>query len=263
MIDKEILVISFGTTYMESCEKGIGAIERAIASAFPDYVVRRAFTSGVVSGILKEKHGVLVDSVEEALERAFSNGIKTIIAQPTHIMNGREYNKMLDIFSRYKNKFDKIAIGAPLLTYKTDFNKVAKAIADYTQKYNNGSTAVCLMGHGTDVEANSVYRNLQKEFHSLGFNNYFVGTVEAEPSVCDLVSAVNAGHYKKVVLEPFMVVSGDHANNDMAGDDEFSWKNRFKKAGYNLECVLKGIGEIETIQNIYVEHAGRVINGLE
>ena len=171
----------------------------------------------------------MVDSVEEALERAFYNGIKTIIAQPTHIMNGREYNKMLDIFSRYKNKFDKIAIGAPLLTYKTDFNKVAKAIADYTQKYNNNSTAVCLMGHGTDVEANSVYRNLQKEFHSLGFNNYFVGTVEAEPSVCDLVSAVNAGNYKKVVLEPFMVVSGDHANNDMAGDDEFSWKNRFKQ----------------------------------
>ena len=256
---KEILVVSFGTSYNESCQKAIGAIENEISKAFPEYIVRRAFTSSIIIDILNKNYNILVDNVEKALERAVSDGIKEIVVQPTHIINGREYNKISDILKKYAKNFDKMTIGKPLLSCENDFKRVMSALIKDSSVYDNEDTAICFMGHGTDVEANNIYCKLQRIFNLAGFKNYFIGTVEAYPSIHDIVKLVQNGQYKNVVLKPLMVVSGEHVNNDMAGDNEDSWKTVFKKAGYNTDCILTGIGELFEIQKIYVEHTKEAI----
>ncbi len=255
-----ILTVSFGTSYNDSREKTIGAIEESIAAAYPDYEVRRAFTSQIIIDKLKERDNIEIDNVEEAFERLVSDGVKTLVVQPTHLMRGYEYNDLIDVVEDYRDNFDKLAIGEPLLTSDKDYSDLSQAVVDATSEYNNDSTAVVFMGHGTEHEANEAYAKFQESLTATGNNNYFIGTVEATPSLEDMVNIVKDGGYTKVVLEPLMVVAGDHANNDMAGDDDDSWKSVFESEGFEVECILKGLGEIEDVRNIYVAHVNDAIN---
>ncbi len=260
--DQELLVVSFGTSYNDSRRLTIGAIEGAIADACPDYSVRRGFTSQIIIDHVKRRDNVSIDNVTEALDRAVANGVKTLVVQPTHLMNGLEYNDLVDEVAQYSDAFEKVSIGEPLLTSDEDFQAVAQAIVDATAEYDDGKTAICFMGHGTEAESNQVYAKMQTVLTDMGCTNYFVGTVEATPSLDDVLKLVQAGDYERVVLEPLMVVAGDHANNDMAGDDPDSWKSTFEAAGYEVVPVVRGLGELEAIQKIYVQHAQAAIDAL-
>lgn len=260
--EKELLVVSFGTSYNDSRRKTIGAIENAVEAAMPDYYVRRGFTSQIIIDHIKRRDHVSIDNVEEALDRAEKNGVKTLVIQPTHLMNGLEYTDLVNEAAEYADAFDQVAVGEPLLTSEDDFKAVIQAITDATREYDDGETAICFMGHGTEAESNQVYARMQEMLKAEGFENYFVGTVEAEPSLEDVLGAVKEGSYKKVVLEPLMIVAGDHANNDMAGDEEGSWKTEFEKAGYEVTCVLKGLGELEPIRQLFAEHARAAADSL-
>lgn len=261
--DKVIMVVSFGTSYNDSREATIGAIENAIADAYPEYDVRRAFTSQIIIDKLKERDGLEIDNVEEALDRAVADGVKTLVVQPTHLMGGYEYTDLADALKDYEDKFEQVALAEPLLTSDEDFDAVAKAITEATASYDDGETAISFMGHGTEADSNEVYAKLQDVVTAAGYENYFIGTVEAEPSVTDVIAAINEkGTYTKVVLEPLMVVAGDHANNDMAGDEEDSWKSQIEAEGYEVECVIRGLGELPAIQDIYVAHTQAAIDSL-
>ena len=262
--DKEILVVSFGTSYSNSRHVTIGAIEDAIREAYPEYQVRRAFTAQIIIDKLKKEENIEIDNVKQALDRAVANGVKTLVVQPTHLMNGLEYNDLKKELDKYKDKFDKIALGKPLLTSDEDFKQVIAAITNDTKEYLDGETAICFMGHGTEADSNKVYATLQEKLKAAGYNDYFVGTVEAKPSVDDLIAQVKeSGKYKRVILQPLMVVAGDHANNDMAGDGEDSWVSKFKAAGFEVKPVLRGLGQNYDIQKIYLEHLKAAIDSLK
>lgn len=258
-----ILVVSFGTSYNESRDITIGAIENAITKAFPDYEVRRAFTSQIIIDKLKERDGLAIDNVEEALDRAVADGVTTLVVQPTHLMDGYEYTDLKNALADYEDKFDKVVLGEPLLSSDEDFDAVIKAITEKTASYDDGETAICFMGHGTEADSNAVYAKMQEKLAASGYENYFIGTVEAEPSLDDVLAAINGkGTYTKVVLEPLMVVAGDHANNDMAGDEEDSWKTVIQGDGYEVECLLEGLGQVAAIQDIYVAHTQAAVDSL-
>ncbi|MCI9584760.1 sirohydrochlorin cobaltochelatase [Clostridiaceae bacterium] len=259
----ELLAVSFGTSYNDSRRISIGAVEEALEKAIPDYSLRRAFTSQIIIDRVKSRDGVAIDNVGEALERAVKNGVKRLVIQPTHLMNGLEYTDLVNEAAEYTDAFEAIAVGAPLLTSDEDFKAVIRAITESTAEYDNADTAVCFMGHGTEAESNQVYAKMQDMLAEEGFENYFVGTVEAEPDVQAVLKAVQAGEYKKVVLAPLMIVAGDHAVNDMAGDDEDSWKSVFEGAGYEVTCLIRGLGELEGIRQIFVAHARAAISSLE
>ena len=258
--EKELLVVSFGTSYNDSRRLTIGAIEKKLAEEFPDYSVRRAFTSQIIIDHVQSRDNVKIDNVKEALDRAVANNVKTLVVQPTHLMkDGLEYTDLVTEIADYADAFEHLEIADPLLTEDSDFEAVAAAITEATAQYDDGETAICFMGHGTEAESNMIYSKMQTLLTDRGFANYYVGTVEASPSLEDLLALVKQGGYKKVVLEPLMVVAGDHANNDMAGDEDGSWKKEFEKAGYEVECILQGLGENEAIRGIYADHARAAI----
>ena len=261
--DNELLVLSFGTSFNDSRRLTIGAIEDSLEKAFPDYSVRRGFTANIVIDHVERRDGIHIDDINEALDRAVKNGVKNLVVQPTHLMNGIEYDELSSKVASYSDAFDKVVISEPLLTSDDDFKRVENAIVDWTKEYDDGKTAVCFMGHGTEHASNAVYAKMQDMLTADGHTNYFIGTVEAEPSLDDVIEKVKAGGYEKVVLEPLMVVAGDHANNDMAGDDEDSWKSAFAAEGFEVECLLRGLGENEEIRKIYVEHAQKAIDSLK
>lgn len=261
--EDELLVISFGTSFNDSRRLTIGAIEDAIEKANPDWSVRRGFTSQIIIDHVKSRDNIAIDNVKESLDRAIDNGVKRLVVQPTHLMNGLEYQDLVDELAGYADSFEKISVGEPLLTTDADFEAVAKAITAATAEYDDGETAICFMGHGTEADSNAVYAKMQQVLSDAGYEHYYVGTVEAAPSLEDVLAAVGEGEYKRVVLEPLMVVAGDHANNDMAGDDEDSWKSVFEKAGYEVVCLVRGLGELEDIQKLYVEHAAAAVKALE
>ena len=260
--DQELLVVSFGTSFNDNRRATIGAVEDALEKAFPEWSVRRAFTSQIIIDHVKSRDGEVIDNVTEALERAVANGVKELVVQPTHLMDGYEYNDLLDEVLRYADSFDKIKIGQPLLLTDDDFNAVADAIVAATSQYDDGETAIVFMGHGTEAESNGVYEKMQGVLDAKGMEHYFIGTVEAYPDLEQVLAAVKQGSYKRVVLRPLMVVAGDHANNDMAGDDKDSWKSVFEAEGYQVECVLEGLGSLEAIRQMYVSHAQDSINEL-
>ncbi len=265
-----ILVVSFGTSYNDNRDLTIGAIENAIAQACPQYEVRRAFTSQIIIDKLKSRDGLVIDNVEEALDRAAADGIRELIVQPTHLMDGYEYTDLAQALTDRLDQFDRILLGAPLLSGEADFEALIGAITAHTQAYDDGRTAICFMGHGTEADSNGVYALLQQKLTEEGYENYYVGIVEAEPALEDVVAALAAkGSYEKVVLEPLMVVAGDHANNDMAGEEEDSWKTVLEAQGYEVTCLLEGLGQLEAVQDLYVEHvqaaiaSGEAFQGLD
>ena len=261
--ENELLVVSFGTSFNDSRRQTIGAIEKTMADTFADYSVRRAFTSQIIIDHVQKRDNVKIDNLTEALDRAVNNGVKTLVVQPTHLMNGFEYTDVVEELGNYSDAFEKIAVGQPLLTTDEDFEKVIGIITDATKEYDDGETAIIFMGHGTEADSNGVYAKMQEMITADGFENYYIGTVEATPSLDDVVKAAKDGGYKKVVLEPLMIVCGDHANNDMAGDEEDSWKSVFEKEGFEVECVLRGLGELPGIQEMIAAHAQEAVDSLQ
>ena len=276
----EILVVSFGTSFNQSRTQDIGTIEHAIAEAFPDWSVRRAFTAQIIINHILARDGVKIDNVQQALDRAVENKVQNLVVQPTHLMHGAEYDELVGILDGYKDKFASVKVAEPLLgevgadptVINADKETVAKAVVDHTLSEFGGQaqadaegTALVLMGHGTSHTANVTYNQMQAQMDQLGYKNVFIGTVEGEPedTECSVViEKVKAAGYKKVILRPLMVVAGDHANNDMADEeDPESWVSMFKASGNfdDVTCIIKGLGRIPEVENLYVAHIGAVL----
>lgn len=259
--EKEILVVSFGTSFNDNRVATIGAIEKAIADEFEKegWSVRRAFTADIIINHIKDRDGEVIDNVEEALKRARDNGVKQLVVQPTHLMAGLEFEELTGTLQKYEQDFETIEIGQPLLASDEDKKDVAEELVEATKSFDDGQTAIVFMGHGTNHESNSVYAEMQDIIRKeAGNDNYFVGVVHdgAKPDVNDVLAEVQKNDaFKKVVLRDMMVVAGDHANNDMAdANDPESWYSIFKAAGYEVETVLEGLGQIKDIQDMYVDH---------
>ena len=249
-----ILVVSFGTSYNDNRDLSIGAVEEDIQAAFPDWEVRRAFTAQTIIDILKDRDGIETDNVTEAMERLVADGVKNVVIQPTHIMNGAEYDDVMDEIAPYADQFEGFAVGTALLTEYDDYKAVIDALLADNEYAGDDDVALVYMGHGTHHFANAAYSQMELMLHAEGYENAFVGTVEGFPALENVMAEVAAYGASKVILTPFMVVAGDHANNDMAGDEEDSWKTAFAEAGYEVECVLEGMGQNPAIRAIYVEH---------
>ena len=281
--EKELLVVSFGTSFNDSRATDIKGIEDALAKAFPDWSVRRAFTAQIIINHVQARDGEKIDNMDQALERAVANGVKTLVVQPTHLMHGAEYDEMCEALEAYKDKIENIVVAEPLLgevgndatVINADKEAVAKAVVaaavadgkfESIDKAAEDGTALVLMGHGTAHVAKVTYSQMQTQMEKLGYKNVFIGTVEGEPeeTSCEsVIEAVKAAGYTKVALRPLMVVAGDHANNDMAGADEDSWKSMVEAAGLTVECQIAGLGRIDAVQNLYVAHTQAAINTLK
>ena len=255
-----LLVVSFGTSYNDSREKTIGAIERALAAAYPDYEVRRAFTSQIIIDKLKKRDKLEIDNVDEAMKRLVRDGVKELVVQPTQIMNGFEYDDAIAQIKAYAAQFTSIKYGLPLLISDADYHDVITTLVNETKQYADGKTAVVFMGHGSEHSANATYTKLNAALQTAGYNYYIVGTVEAEPTIEDVVAAVKKLGVNRAVLSPLMIVAGDHANNDMAGDEDDSWKSILEAEGFQIQVNLRGLGEYPGIQALFVRHVKDAIN---
>ncbi|MCD8221623.1 MAG: precorrin-2 C(20)-methyltransferase [Clostridiales bacterium] len=257
MMKTAVLVISFGTSYQETRERTIGAIEADIRAAFPGYTFRRAFTSPTIRRILRERDGIEIDDVETALTRLVREGFTHVLVQPTHVIRGFEYDRMMATIRRFRDEFAVFVCGEPLLTDEADYRRVVEVIGEEFASRRNARTDIILMGHGTEHVANFSYERLQRVFHDAGYPDIQIGTVEASPTCQNMLEIVRSRGRRRVILAPFLVVAGDHARNDMAGDGEDSWKSRLIRDGCDVTCVLKGLGEYAGIREIYVSHAVR------
>jgi len=255
-----ILMVSFGTSYNDAREAAIDTIEADAASAYPDWEVRRAFTSDTVNKILADREGLEIDNVTEAMERLIADGVKNVVVQPTHIMNGFEFDDLEAAVSMYKDKFDSLKLGEPLLTEVEDYREVIKAVMKSIPEADSEDTAIVFMGHGTHHYANATYSQLELMMHDEGYENVFIGTVEGYPTLDNVLEKVTALGAKKVILYPFMITAGDHASNDMAGDEDDSWKSIFEKNGFEVECRVQGLGENEDVRAIYISHIADAMN---
>ena len=252
MAENAILAVSFGTSHADTREKTIDRIEEDIQKAYPDDKVYRAWTSKMIIKKIWNRDGVKIFNVKEAMEQMKADGIKNVLVQPTHVINGIENDLMQEDVKAYADAFESISFGTPLLTTEEDNIRVAKAVAEDLQP--GKENALVLMRHGTSHYANSVYAALDYRFKDMGYDNIFLGTVEAYPSLVSLMKQVHAYHPKKVILAPFMIVAGDHAKNDLSSEEEDSWRSQFEKEGFKVECLLKGLGENETIRQIFIDH---------
>ena len=280
--ENEILVVSFGTSFNDSRVKDIKAIEDAIQEANPDYSVRRAFTAQIIINHVQARDGEAIDNMQQALDRAVANGVKNLVVQPTHLMHGAEYDEMTKAVNEYADKFESVAIAEPLLgevgsdasVVNADKKAVAEDITaaavdasgyESVQAAADDGVAYVFMGHGTSHTAKITYSQMQSQMNELGYENVFIGTVEGEPeeTSCEsVIEAVKAAGYTKIVLRPLMVVAGDHANNDMAGDDDDSWKSMMEAAGFeSVDCQIEGLGRIPAIEQLYVAHTTAAMQG--
>ena len=281
--DNELLVVSFGTSFNGSRAADIGGIEKALQTAYPDWSVRRAFTAQIIINHVQARDDEKIDNMDQALQRAVDNGVKNLVVQPTHLMHGAEYDELTEAVESYKDKFESVTIAEPLLgevgdsddAVNDDKKAVAEAItteAVKTAGYDDldaaeaDGTAFVFMGHGTSHTAKISYSQMQSQMNDLGYDNVFIGTVEGEPedTACEaVIEKIKEAGYKKVVLRPLMVVAGDHANNDMAGDDEDSWKSQFEASGAfdKIDTQIAGLGEIAAIQDLYVAHTKAAMDG--
>ena len=282
--ENELLVVSFGTSFNDSRAEDVKGIEDALAEAYPDWSVRRAFTAQIIINHVEARDDEVIDNMQQALDRAVENGVKNLVVQPTHLMHGAEYDEMTEAINGYKDKFESVAIAEPMLgevgddatVINDDKKAVAQAITDEACKEAGfdsmdaaaeAGTAFVFMGHGTSHTANITYDQMQTQMEDLGFKNAFIGTVEGEPedTACDkVIEKVKEAGYKNVVLRPLMVVAGDHANNDMAGDDEDSWKSQFVASGNfeNVDTQIAGLGRIEAVEQLYVDHTKAAIDSI-
>lgn len=282
--ENELLVVSFGTSFNDSRVADISGVEKKLQEAYPDWSVRRAFTAQIIINHVQARDDEKIDNMEQALERAVSNGVKNLVVQPTHLMHGAEYDELVDVVNNYKDKFETVTVAEPLLgevgsdatAVNDDKKNVAEAITaealktagyDSLDAAKEDGTAFVFMGHGTSHSAKVSYSQMAAQMSELGYENVFIGTVEGEPeeTACEnVINNVKEAGYKKVVLRPLMVVAGDHANNDMAGDDEDSWKSQFKASGAfdKIDTQIAGLGEIDAIQQIYVDHTKAAIESL-
>lgn len=255
---KGLLAVSFGTSVNVARKKNIDAIEKDLKEAFPDHTLYRAWTSKMIIKKLRERDYIQIDTVTEAMERMSADGIKEVVIQPTHVINGIENEQMTAEALSYQEHFASIRFGAPLLSSEEDFCAVIRAVMEEFEDISK-EEALIFMGHGTTHHANSTYTALDRRFEDMGYRNVFLGTVEAYPSMETLMKQVHAYGAKRVILAPFMVVAGDHALNDMSGDDADSWRSRFEAAGFHVNCVLKGLGEYKGIRNLYIKHVQDVL----
>lgn len=281
--DNELLVVSFGTSFNDSRTADIGGIEKALQTAYPNWSVRRAFTAQIIINHVQARDDEKIDNMDQALQRAVDNGVKNLVVQPTHLMHGAEYDELTEAVESYKDKFESVTIAEPLLgevgdsddAVNDDKKAVAEAITAETVKtagYDSlevaeaDGTAFVFMGHGTSHTAKISYSQMQSQMNDLGYDNVFIGTVEGKPedTACEaVIEKIKEAGYKKVVLRPLMVVAGDHANNDMAGDDEDSWKSQFEASGAfdKIDTQIAGLGEISAIQDLYVAHTKAAMDG--
>lgn len=255
-----ILVVSFGTSVNETRSLTIDAIEESIRNAYPDCAVYRAWTSKIICARLLRRDHVKIDSVTEAMIRMKDDGIHDVIIQPTHVINGIENEQMKQDALEFLNEFSSIRIGNPLLTEESDNEAIINAVAEEFSALS-GDEMLVLMGHGTTHYANSIYAALDYRFKDHGHMNIFLGTVEAYPAIDTLLRIAAKRKPKTVILAPFMIVAGDHALNDMSGDDESSWRSRFEAAGFSVQCELKGLGQYPAVQQMFVDHVARARNG--
>ena len=282
--ENELLVVSFGTSFNDSRAEDVKGIEDALAEAYPDWSVRRAFTAQIIINHVEARDDEVIDNMQQALDRAVENGVKNLVVQPTHLMHGAEYDEMTEAINGYKDKFESVAIAEPMLgevgddatVINDDKKAVAQAITDEACKEAGfdsmdaaaeAGTAFVFMGHGTSHTANITYDQMQTQMENLGFKNAFIGTVEGKPedTACDkVIEKVKEAGYKNVVLRPLMVVAGDHADNDMAGDDEDSWKSQFVASGNfeNVDAQIAGLGRIEAVEQLYVDHTKAAIDSI-
>ena len=282
--ENELLVVSFGTSFNASRAADIKGIEDALQAAYPDWSVRRAFTAQIIINHVQARDGEKIDNMQQAMDRAVANGVKNLVVQPTHLMHGAEYDEMMEMIDSYRDKFESVAVAEPLLgevgadatVINSDKEAVAKAITaaavkdagfDSLDAAAAEKTAFVFMGHGTSHTAKISYSQMQTTMQTLGYDNVFIGTVEGEPeeTACEnVIEAVKAAGYTKVVLRPLMVVAGDHANNDMAGADDDSWLSEFKASGAfeEVDTQIAGLGEISDIQQLYIAHTKAAIESL-
>ena len=280
--ENELLVVSFGTSFNDSRVADIKGIEDALQAAYPDWSVRRAFTAQIIINHIQARDGEKIDNMTQALDRAVANGVKNLVVQPTHLMHGAEYDEMCEAIEAYKDQFESVSIAEPMLgevgsdatVINADKEAVAKAITaaavseagfESLEAAKDAGTAFVFMGHGTAHVAKVTYSQMQTQMQNLGYENVFIGTVEGEPeetSAEAVIEAVKAAGYTNVVLRPLMVVAGDHANNDMAGSDDDSWKTLFEAAGFTVDCQIHGLGEIADVQALYVAHTKAAIDSL-
>ena len=280
--EKELLVVSFGTSFNDSRVADIKSIEDALQAANPDWSVRRAFTAQIIINHIQARDGEKIDNMEQALERAVANGVKQLVVQPTHLMHGAEYDEMCAAIDKVRDQFDSVEIAEPMLgevgndatVINADKEAVAKAVVaaaleesgyESTAAAKDAGVAYVLMGHGTAHVAKVTYSQMATQMAKLGYENVFVGTVEGEPeeTSCEaVIEAVKNAGYTTVVLRPLMVVAGDHANNDMAGADDDSWKTMFEAAGFTVNCQISGLGRIADVQALYVAHTKAAIDAI-
>ena len=280
--ENELLVVSFGTSFNDSRVADIKGIEDALQAAYPDWSVRRAFTAQIIINHIQARDGEKIDNMTQALDRAVANGVKNLVVQPTHLMHGAEYDEMCEAIEAYKDQFESVSIAEPMLgevgsdatVINADKEAVAKAITaaavseagfESLEAAKDAGTAFVFMGHGTAHVAKVTYSQMQTQMQNLGYENVFIGTVEGEPeetSAEAVIEAVKAAGYTNVVLRPLLVVAGDHANNDMAGSDDDSWKTMFEAAGFTVDCQIHGLGEIADVQALYVAHTKAAIDAL-
>ncbi len=283
--ENELLVVSFGTSFNDSRAEDIGGIEAALEAAYPDWSVRRAFTAQIIINHIQARDGEFIDNMDQALERAVANGVKNLVVQPTHLMQGAEYDELCAAIDAYADQFDSVKVAKPLLgdvgedaaAVNADKETVAKAVtaqavadagyADLDEAEADGMAFV-FMGHGTAHTAKVTYDQMQTQMQELGYKNVYIGTVEGEPEDTEcsaVIEKIQSDGYTKVILRPLMVVAGDHANNDMAGDEEDSWKSVFKASGAfdSVECQISGLGRIADVQSVYVAHTGDVLGADE
>ena len=282
--DNELLVVSFGTSFNDSRVKDIKGIEDALQAAYPDWSVRRAFTAQIIINHVQARDGEKIDNMQQAMDRAVANGVKNLVVQPTHLMHGAEYDEMMEMIDDYRDKFESVAVAEPLLgevgadatVINEDKEAVAKAVTaeavatagyDSVEAAAKDGTAFVFMGHGTSHTAKVSYSQMQTAMQTLGYNNVFIGTVEGEPestSCENVIEAVKAAGYTKVVLRPLMVVAGDHANNDMAGADEDSWLSQFEASGAfdSVDCQIAGLGGVADVEQLYIAHTKAAIDSL-
>lgn len=256
---KAILVVSFGTSHLDTLDKNIKAIEQDIQNSYPDYKIYRAFTSQMIIKKLKSVHNISIHTVSSAMKKMQADGITEVMIQPTHIIHGIENDNMIKDAYQAKDAFTSIKISTPLLSTSEDYLKVVNILMkNYPVKKEE---ALVLMGHGTSHYANSSYPALSYTFTQQGYNNVFVGTVEGYPELEHLFDMINKQSIQHIKLLPFMLVAGDHALNDMDSNDEDSWKSKFLQEGYEVESIVKGLGEIKEIRELYLEHLNKAIHG--